>query len=89
MSIGSYFVASGVDVILGHPFHIGGSENVTRFLNHECRERYGASFHVHEDPQQASDKVMQLLGAARKKLGIDKRQERKLFDMKDRRKAHG
>ena len=33
IAIGCYFVASGVDVILGHPFHIGGSENVTRFLN--------------------------------------------------------
>ena len=37
IAIGCYFVASGVDVILGHPFHIGGSENVTRFLNQETR----------------------------------------------------
>ena len=40
IAIGCYFVASGVDVILGHPFHIGGSENVTRFLNEETRELF-------------------------------------------------
>ncbi|HUH65523.1 MAG TPA: anaerobic carbon-monoxide dehydrogenase catalytic subunit, partial [Syntrophales bacterium] len=30
VAIACYFVASGIDVILGHPFHIGGSENVQR-----------------------------------------------------------
>ncbi len=33
ITIGCYFVASGVDVVLGHPFHIEGSEKVTGFLN--------------------------------------------------------
>ncbi len=46
VAIGCYFVASGVDVILGHPFHIGGSENVTQFLNEDAQELFGASFHV-------------------------------------------
>ena len=41
VTIGCYFVASGVDVILGHPFHIGGSENVTKFLNEGTRELFG------------------------------------------------
>jgi len=26
VAIGSYFVASGIDVVLGHPFHIEGSD---------------------------------------------------------------
>ena len=85
VAIGCYFVASGIDVILGHPFHIGGSENVTRFLNEETRDIFGGSFHVCEEPLQAAQKIMELLNEARKRLGIDKKAERKLFDMKDRR----
>ena len=54
IAIGCYFVASGVDVILGHPFHIGGSENVTRFLNDETQELFGASFHVCPDAKEAA-----------------------------------
>jgi carbon-monoxide dehydrogenase catalytic subunit len=85
VAIGCYFVASGIDVILGHPFHIGGSENVTRFLNEETRDIFGGSFHVCEDPLEAANKIMKLLDEDRKRLGIDKKAERKLFDMKDRR----
>ncbi len=85
VAIGCYFVASGIDVILGHPFHIEGSENVIKFLNEETRDIFGGSFHVYEDPLEAVNKIMKLLSEDRKRLGIDKKAERKLFDMKDRR----
>ncbi len=85
VAIGCYFVASGIDVILGHPFHIEGSENVTKFLNEETKDIFGGSFHVCEDPLEAANKIMKLLNEDRKRLGIDKKAERKLFDMKDRR----
>lgn len=88
VAIGSYFVASGIDVILGNPFNISGSENVTRFLNKETRKIFGASFHDVSDPYSAVEKIMELLNASRKKLGITKKLERKLFDMDDRRKIH-
>lgn len=87
VGIGCYFVASGVDVILGHPFYISGSENVTNFLNEETNELFGGSFHVCEDPQLALETIMTILDQAREKLGISKKAERKLFDMKDRREA--
>jgi carbon-monoxide dehydrogenase catalytic subunit len=86
VAIGCYFVASGIDVILGHPFHIEGSENVTKFLNEETKDIFGGSFHVCGDPLEAANKIMKLLNEDRKRLGIDKKAERKLFDMKDRRK---
>ncbi|MBC8181435.1 anaerobic carbon-monoxide dehydrogenase catalytic subunit [candidate division KSB1 bacterium] len=86
VSIGCYFVASGIDVILGYPFHIGGSENVTQFLNEKTKDIFGGSFHVCEDPQLAYQKIIKLLDQKRKNLGIDKKAERKLYDMKDRRK---
>ncbi|MDD2765154.1 MAG: anaerobic carbon-monoxide dehydrogenase catalytic subunit [Opitutaceae bacterium] len=85
IAIGCYFVASGVDVILGHPFHIGGSENVTRFLNEETRDLFGASFHVHTDPLEAAAAIMDIINRRRERLGINRKAERKLYDMKDRR----
>jgi len=85
VAISCYFVASGIDVILGHPFRIAGSENVTHFLEEETKEIFGGSFHVCEDPLKAVEVVMELLDESRRKLGIDKKAERKLYDMRDRR----
>ena len=85
IAIGCYFVASGVDVILGHAFHIDGSENVTRFMNHETQELFGASFHVCTEPHQAADAILEIINRRRERLGINRKAERKLFDMKDRR----
>jgi anaerobic carbon-monoxide dehydrogenase catalytic subunit len=85
VAIGCYFVASGIDVVLGHPFYIGGSKNVTDFMNGGVREIFGASFHLRGDPLEAADLVMELIEARRDKLGINRAVERKLMDMKDRR----
>jgi carbon-monoxide dehydrogenase catalytic subunit len=85
IAIGTYFVASGVDVILGHPFYIEGSDNVTRLLNEDTKDIFGGSFHVCETAELAFTKIMALLDEKREKLGINKKLERKLFDMKDRR----
>jgi len=85
VAIGCYFVASGVDVVLGNPFYTSGSENVNDFLHDGVREEFGASFHLIEDPMEAADRIVELLTEAREKLGINKKAERKLYDMKDRR----
>lgn len=85
VAIGTYFVASGIDVILGNPFYISGSQKVTDYLYNSSKEDFGASFHLCEDPYQAAEKIMELLTERREKLGINKKSERKLYDMKDRR----
>ncbi len=85
VAIGTYFVASGIDVILGQPFAVGGSDNVKKYLNEEAAQQFGATFHDCEDPHQAATKIIEILDNAREKLGINKKQERKLYDMKDRR----
>jgi carbon-monoxide dehydrogenase catalytic subunit len=85
VAIASYFVASGIDVILGHPFRIQGSQEVTDFLGKEANQLFGGSFHVCEDPDAALETIMEILNKARDKLGINKKMERKLMDMKDRR----
>ncbi|MBF0360673.1 MAG: anaerobic carbon-monoxide dehydrogenase catalytic subunit [Oligoflexia bacterium] len=88
VAIGTYFVASGVDVILGHPFYISGSDNVSKFLNERTKEIFGGSFHVILDPLKACDEILSIIDRKREKLGINKKAERKLFDMKDRRGAN-
>jgi carbon-monoxide dehydrogenase catalytic subunit len=85
IAIGCYFVASGVDVILGNPFYTSGSENVSKFLTEKTNDIFGGSFHNCEDPYEAVELIMNILTQAREKLGINKKQERKLLDMKDRR----
>ena len=85
VAIGCYFVASGIDVILGQPFHVSGSDNVSRFLGEKAKELFGAAFYHIEDPLVAAEKILELLEQDREKLGINKKFERKLFDMKDRR----
>lgn len=88
ITIGCYFVASGCDVILGLPFHTSGSENVSNFLEKEATDLFGAAFHEIPDPMDAVEKIMELLNAARESLGIHKKAERKLLDMKDRRELN-
>ncbi|MDL2237664.1 anaerobic carbon-monoxide dehydrogenase catalytic subunit [Christensenellaceae bacterium OttesenSCG-928-K19] len=87
VSISSYFVASGVDVFIGHPFHITGSENVMNFLTKETKEMFNASMHFVEDPIEAAKQIIAVLDEKREKLGINKKQERKLVDQKDRREV--
>jgi carbon-monoxide dehydrogenase catalytic subunit len=88
VAIASYFVASGIDVILGQPFHISGSENVSGFMNQETQKIFNASFHYESGPMQAVDRIMQIIEYKRNKLGINRKLERKLYDMKDRREIN-
>lgn len=85
IAIAMYFVASGIDVVLGHPFYISGSSNVMNFLQEKVRDIFGAAFYVCDDPYEAADRIMEILERRRNALGINQRIERKLFDMKDRR----
>ena len=85
IAIGCYFVASGVDVVLGNPFFTSGSENVNEYLHNGAKEDFGACFHYCEDPLEAADRIIEILNGAREALGINRKAERKLFDMKDRR----
>ncbi|MDR0502953.1 MAG: anaerobic carbon-monoxide dehydrogenase catalytic subunit [Treponema sp.] len=85
ISIGCYFVASGVDVFLGNPFYTSGSENVNNYLHGGATEDFNACFHYYDDPLKAAERIIEIISKARDALGINKTQERKLFDMKDRR----
>ena len=85
VAISCYFVASGVDVFIGHPFHITGSENVYKYLTEDTKEMYNAAMHFEADPIKAAQDIIAVIDAKREKLGINKKQERKLIDQKERR----
>ena len=88
VAIGCYCVASGLEVILGLPFHVSGSQEVEEFLGAGSRELFGAGFSVETDPLKAAQLTLEFIEARREKLGINRKAERKMFDMKDRRAAH-
>jgi carbon-monoxide dehydrogenase catalytic subunit len=86
VAIACYFVASGVPVVLGNPFYVSGSKAVSDYLHGDAlQQEFGARFYCIEDPLQAADRIVEILNQARDALGINKKAERKLFDMKDRR----
>jgi carbon-monoxide dehydrogenase catalytic subunit len=85
IAIGCYFVASGVPVVLGNPFYVSGSQAVSDYLHGSIQEEFGARFYCIEDPHEAAGRIVEILNQARNGLGINKKAERKLFDMKDRR----
>jgi anaerobic carbon-monoxide dehydrogenase catalytic subunit len=85
VAIGHYFVASGMYVVLGHPFAVEGSENVTKFLCEEMEGITGGRFEWEPDPVKAAEKMLAHIEKKRDALGINAQRERKLFDMKERR----
>jgi carbon-monoxide dehydrogenase catalytic subunit len=88
IAIGHYFVASGVDVVLGHPFSTMGSDNVTNFLCNEVESVVGGKFHYISEVNKAIEEICSHIEKKRDALGINKKEERKLLDMKDRRAIH-
>ncbi|MBS3809068.1 MAG: carbon monoxide dehydrogenase, partial [Desulfobacterales bacterium] len=85
ISIGHYFVASGVYTIFGVTFPI--VEN-TRFHNllFQGLEKQGlGKWGFDPDPHEMAQKMIAHIDSKRKALGIDKARERKLVDMAERR----
>jgi carbon-monoxide dehydrogenase catalytic subunit len=84
ISIGHYFVASGVYTVFGVTFPI--VEN-TKFHKHCCsrawRTRAG-QMGLHPDPYEMARMMIAHIDVKRKALGIDKARERVLMDMTDR-----
>ena len=85
VAIGSYFVASGVYVVLGHPLYTAGSPNVDNLLRVEMEEITGGMFEWEPDPVKAADKILAHLEKKRDALHINTKKERKILDMKERR----
>jgi carbon-monoxide dehydrogenase catalytic subunit len=85
ISIGQYFVGSGVFTVFGINWPTLGSKEVSDFLFNDFEELYGGKWAFEADPVKAAHLMIDHIDAKRKALGIDKARERILFDMNMRR----
>jgi len=85
ISIGQYFVASGVYTVFGVTWPTLGSEEVTKLLFEDFETMYGGMWAFEPDPLKAAHLMIEHIDQKRKALGIDKARERVLYDMAMRR----
>ncbi len=70
LSIGTYFVASGVYTIFGVGSPVGGSEEVTRLIGEGWEKQVGARLEFELDPQQMLAKALAHIDAKRAALKL-------------------
>ncbi len=70
VSIGSYFVASGVTTVLGLPLKIYGNKEVLELLTNGLKDIIDARFIIEPDPFIAADMLIKHIEDRRKRLGI-------------------
>jgi len=85
ISIGQYFVASGVFTVFGVTWPTTGSKAVTDYLFKDFEEMYGGKWAFEPDPIKAAQLMIEHIDKKRHALGIDKARERVLYDMAMRR----
>ena len=85
VSIGMYFVASGVYTVIAEPLPIQGAKNLTQYLTSEIEKDVGGKWAFERDPIKAAGMMIEHIESKRDALGINKEAERKLYDMDDRR----
>ncbi len=86
ISIGQYFVASGVFTVFGVTFPIMGSDRMKDLLFNEFEETLGGKWAFEKDPETMAKMMIEHIDKKRKALGIDKARERVLYDMEMRQK---
>jgi len=85
ISIGQYFVGSGVFTVFGVTWPTTGSKEVTDFLFKDFEDMYGGMWAFEPDPIKAAHMMIEHIDKKRQALGIDKARERVLYDMEMRR----
>jgi carbon-monoxide dehydrogenase catalytic subunit len=73
VSIGVYFVASGIFVVLGPTPPVTGSMNVVKLLTEGLDDLVGATFAVEPDPEKAALLMIKHIEGKRKALGLEAR----------------
>ncbi len=71
VSIGFYFVASGVFTVFGTPQPVLGSQNVTDFITDELEEIVGGKFAFEADPIKAAQLMIKHIDKKRKELRLN------------------
>jgi carbon-monoxide dehydrogenase catalytic subunit len=88
VAIGHYFVASGAQVVF-QSLATHGSKKFDKYLKEDMMETYGAVWNVEEDPKKLAQLMIRKIEEKREALGINKKQDRVLFDMEMRRDLEG
>jgi len=71
ITIGFYFVASGVFTVFGaSPFAVLGSDNLVHYLTHDLEEIVGAKFAFCDDPLEMSKMMIAHIDKKRKALNL-------------------
>ncbi len=84
ISIGHYFVASGVYTVFGVTFPIVEETKFHKLLFQGLEEKGIGKWGFNADPYEMARMMIAHIDAKRKALGIDKARERVLMDMTDR-----
>ena len=85
ISIGHYFVASGVYTVFGVTMPLSGAPVFEDYLYNKFEDLYGGMWDLEVDPIKHAHKMIAHIDKKRKALGIDKARERVLMSMDDRR----
>jgi carbon-monoxide dehydrogenase catalytic subunit len=85
ISIGQYFVGSGVFTVFGVNWPTLDSKEVSKYLFEDFEAIYGGMWAFEPDPIKAAHLMIDHIDKKRKALGIDKARERILYDMAMRR----
>jgi carbon-monoxide dehydrogenase catalytic subunit len=85
ISIGHYFVASGVYTVFGVTLPVSGAPVFKDYLFKEFEKMYGGMWDLEVDPIKHAHKMIAHIDKKRQELGIDKARERILVDMAARR----
>jgi len=89
ISIGHYFVTSGVYTVFGYHMPLEGAPVFKDYLYKELEGIYGGMWDCEPDPIKHAHKMIAHIDKKRKALGIDKARERILMDMADRQALEG
>jgi len=85
ISIGQYFVASGVYTVFGVTFPIIEETKFHKLLFEGLEEMGFGKWGFTSDPYEMARMMIEHIDKKRRALGIDKTRERVLFDMASRR----
>jgi carbon-monoxide dehydrogenase catalytic subunit len=87
ISIGQYFVASGLLVVFAEQlFPVWSESKVAQYLFSGIEAELGGKWAVQDDPAEAAELMAAHIEAKRDALGINEERERKLYGMEDRQK---
>jgi len=70
VSIGFYFVASGVYTVIGKPLPVMGSQALHKYLTEEIEAEVGGKWAFEQDPVEAAHKMLRHIDRKRKSLKL-------------------